>query len=88
MTEEPTPRQKRTEELLEQARGKQGEVTKELAFLRELLTRSQGHFIDMDMVIDSLMLITAKNAHATTKLLQAVENMAEAPCFDQVKVEK
>jgi hypothetical protein len=77
----PTPRQKRTEQLLDQALDHRRKAVEELTFIRELVGRSKGRTLDVDVLLDAMLVTSIQQQSAMLKLSQAVENMAGAPCF-------
>lgn len=77
---EPTPRQLRTDQLLEQAKEGYREINENLQFLRK--GAELGGVVDVQALI-VLIEIAVDQQRVNHRLLQAIENMAGAPCFDK-----
>lgn len=77
---EPTPRQKRTDQLLEQAREAHRKSRDEHQFITSAFER--GGITDVQLVI-ALTEASRQQHNAIARLVQTIENMAGAPCFDK-----
>jgi hypothetical protein len=79
---EPTPRQLRTDQLIDQARIEHNEMVATLALIADAMKLGGGR-IGNDLLLNGLLEIAQHQRMATCRLMQAVENMAAAPCFNK-----